>query len=155
MRTADLWLTRYSRYHRHPLSRVIHAVSIPLAVVGVTGLLWSVPVPGAFGEISPALNWGTAFLLAAVVYYFILSIPLAFGLLPFVLAVTGILGRLDTLTRPLWQIALAALLIAIVLQALAHLLEGRRPRLLEDLQYLMIGPAWLMAGVFRRLGIPY
>jgi uncharacterized membrane protein YGL010W len=90
-----------------------------------------------------------------VVYYFILSIPLALGLLPFVLAVTGVLGRLDGLTRPLWQVSLAVLLAALVLQALGHLVESRRPRLLEDLQYLMIGPAWLMAGVFRRLGIPY
>ncbi|MEJ2602970.1 MAG: DUF962 domain-containing protein [Gammaproteobacteria bacterium] len=155
MRTADLWLARYSQHHHHPLNRVMHAVSIPLAVIGVTGLLWSLPAPDAFGDISPALNWGTAFLLAAVVYYFILSIPLALGLLPFVLAVTGVLGRLDGLTRPLWQVSLAVLLAALVLQALGHLVESRRPRLLEDLQYLMIGPAWLMAGVFRRLGIPY
>lgn len=155
MRTADFWLDRYSRHHRQRLNRVLHAVAVPLAVLGLTGLLWALPVPAAFTDISPALNWGTAFLLAAVVYYFILSIPLAIGLLPFVLATTGILGRLDGLAPALWQISLTLLLAALVLQALGHLLEGGRLRVLEDLQYLMIGPVWMMAGAFRRLGIPY
>jgi uncharacterized membrane protein YGL010W len=155
MRTADFWLDRYSRHHRQRLNRVLHAVAVPLAVLGLTGLLWALPVPAAFTDISPALNWGTAFLLAAVVYYFILSIPLAIGLLPFVLATTGILGRLDGLAPALWQTSLTLLLAALVLQALGHLLEGGRLRVLEDLQYLMIGPVWMMAGVFRRLGIPY
>jgi uncharacterized membrane protein YGL010W len=160
MRTADFWLDRYSRHHRHRLNRVLHAVAVPLAVLGLTGLLWSLPVPAAFSEISPALNWGTAFLLAAVVYYFILSIPLAIGLLPFVLAITGILGQLDRLSPEgfspaLWQSSLVLFLAALVLQALGHLREGGRLRVLEDLHYLMIGPVWMMAGAFRRLGIPY
>lgn len=155
MRTADIWLARYSEHHRHRLNRLIHGIAIPGAVTGVTGILWALPVPGAFAEISPALNWGTAFLLAAVVYYFILSIPLALGLLPFVLAVTGIVGQLDGLAIPLWSVSVALLLAALILQAIGHLAEGGRLRLLEDLQYLMIGPAWLMAGVFRRLGIPF
>jgi len=155
MRTADFWLDRYSRHHRHRLNRVLHSVAVPLAVVGVTGLLWALPVPAAFTDISPALNWGTAFLLSAVVYYFILSIPLAIGLLPFVLATTAILGRLEGLAPALWQISLTLFLAALVLQALGHLLEGGRLRVLEDLHYLMIGPVWLMAGAFRRLGIPY
>jgi len=155
MRTADFWLDRYSRHHRHRLNRVLHGVAVPLAVVGLTGLLWALPVPAAFTDISPALNWGTTFLLSAVVYYFILSIPLAIGLLPFVLATTAILGRLEGLAPALWQISLTLFLAALVLQALGHLLEGGRLRVLEDLHYLMIGPVWLMAGAFRRLGIPY
>ena len=155
MRTADFWLDRYSRHRRRRLNRVLHAAAVPLAVLGLTGLLWSLPVPAPFTDISPALNWGTAFLLSAVVYYFILSIPLAIGLLPFVLATTGILGRLEGLAPALWQISLTLFLAALVLQALGHLLEGGRLRVLEDLHYLMIGPVWMMAGAFRRLGIPY
>ncbi len=160
MRTADFWLDRYSRHRRRRLNRVLHAAAVPLAVLGLTGLLWSLPVPAPFTDISPALNWGTAFLLAAVVYYFILSIPLAIGLLPFVLVVTAILGRLDGLSLdgfspPLWQSSLTLLLAALVLQALGHLRESGRLRVFEDLHYLMIGPVWMMAGAFRRLGIPY
>lgn len=155
MRTADFWLDRYSRHHRHRLNRVLHGVAVPLGVVGLTGLLWALPVPAAFTDISPALNWGTAFLLSAVVYYFILSIPLAVGLLPFVLAATGILGQLEGLSPALWQTSLTLFLAALVLQAVGHLLEGGRLRVLEDLHYLMIGPVWMMAGAFRRLGIPY
>jgi uncharacterized membrane protein YGL010W len=33
--------------------------------------------------------------------------------------------------------------------------EGRKPSFLKDLQFLLIGPAWLMHFLFRRLHIPY
>lgn len=155
MHTAEFWLQTYSAHHRHVVNRLIHTFSIPVIVISLTGLLWSLPVPAAFMDISPALNWGTTFLLAAVVYYFIMSIPLALGMLPFVLLVTGILGRLDSLTLPLWQVSLALFLGSCALQMLGHIIEGGRSHLLRDLQYLMIGPVWLLAALYRRLGIPY
>lgn len=155
MQTAQIWLQHYAAHHQHRVNRLLHAVSIPVLVVGLTGLLWSLPVPDAFPSISPALNWGTTFLLAAVVYYFIMSIPLALGMLPFVLLVTGILGWLDALTPPLWQICLALFLGACSLQMIGHMIETGRSHLARDLQYLMIGPVWLLAGIYRRLGVPY
>ena len=155
MQTADIWLSEYAADHQHRLNRAIHVISIPAIVVAVTGLLWSLPVPAAFGAISPALNWGTTFLLAAVVYYFIMSIPLALGMLPFVLLVTGLVGRLEQLSPTLWQISLALFLASAILQMAGHLIERGRTHLLRDIQLMMIGPVWLLAAVYRRLGIPY
>ena len=47
MRTADFWLDRYSRHRRRRLNRVLHAAAVPLAVLGLTGLLWSLLVAGS------------------------------------------------------------------------------------------------------------
>ena len=32
-----------------------------------------------------------------------------------------------------------------------HMVEGRRPAFFRDLQFLMIGPLWVLAGVYQRL----
>ncbi|HQW64184.1 MAG TPA: hypothetical protein PLZ17_05685 [Pseudomonadota bacterium] len=34
-------------------------------------------------------------------------------------------------------------------------MEGKRPSFLTDLQYLLIGPIWLVSKAMRRYGIAY
>lgn len=155
MRTTDEWLDEYARNHRDDTNKLIHWVCVPIIVVSLVGLLWSIPVPDTFREATPALNWGTVFLMAAVVYYFIMSISLAVGALPFVLGVVAAVAWLDRLSMPLWAISLGLFGAGWAAQLIGHWLEGSRPAFFRDLQFLMIGPLWLIAGIYRRLKIPY
>ena len=43
--------------------------------------------------------------------------------------------------------------VAWVGQFIGHHIEGKKPSFLQDVQFLLIGPAWLMAFVYRKLGI--
>ncbi len=149
------WLDEYAKDHRHPVNQRLHKVCVPLIVLSLVGLLWSIPVPAAFVQISPALNWATAFLLAAVVYYFILSIPLALGMAPLVLLTVLIVDRLTLLPWPLWATSAVIFTVAWIGQFYGHAVEGRKPAFFRDLQFLMIGPLWVLAALYRRLGIPY
>ena len=149
------WLDEYSRYHQNPTNQAIHKVCVPIIVVSLIGLLWSIPVPEEFRAISPALNWGTTFLLAAMVYYLILSLPLALGMAPLVLAVVVVVNWLDSLAVPLWVSSAVLFVLAWIGQFYGHMLEGRRPAFFRDLQFLMIGPLWILAGVYRRIGLAY
>ena len=152
------WLDRYEKNHQSLTWPVIYWMAVPMVVVGTVGMLWSLPVPEEFFAISPLLNWGSAFLMAAVVYYFIISLPLAIGLLPFVLGVAFVQIWLDGSGYAPMQAA-AGLFIA----GLVGLWLGRRNvsaltairDVLEDLQTIMIGPAWLLSLIYRRLRIPY
>lgn len=155
LKTADEWLDRFGRYRLHGPSAVSSWLGIPLAVASLVALLWSIPVPGAFAASSPVLNWGTLFLMAAVVYYFIVSINLAFGILPFVFAIAMLAAWLDSLRVPLWLLAGATFAVSMAWQTTESWLSEGRIDLLHHLQYLMIGPLWLLAGLFRRLRIPY
>ncbi len=38
---------------------------------------------------------------------------------------------------------------------IGRLAEGRRPSLFKDLRFLLIGPLWLLAAAYRRLGLRY
>ena len=152
---ADHWLNEYGRHHNHGANRLIHWLSIPLIVTSVVGLLWSLPVPETFSQATPVLNWGTIFLMAAVVYYFIISISLAFGVLPFIALVVLSVTWLEQFSLPLWLTSSAIFLVAWAAQRVGHEIEGNRPSFVADLQYLMIGPVWLLAMVYKRLRIPY
>ncbi len=155
MRSADEWFAEYGESHVNPTNKLIHWICVPAIVVSVIGLLWSLPVPEGFRSISPALNWGTAFVMAAVVYYFLMSVSLGLGMVVVVLAMMAIVNWLDGFATPLWVISLAIFVIAWIGQFIGHVVEGRKPSFFKDLQFLMIGPAWLLGFVYRRLGIPY
>lgn len=40
-------------------------------------------------------------------------------------------------------------------QFIGHKIEGKKPSFLEDLQFLLIGPAWLVHFIYIKLGIKY
>jgi len=45
--------------------------------------------------------------------------------------------------------------VAWIGQFVGHALEGKRPSFFKDVQFLLIGPLWLLASAYRRLGLRY
>jgi uncharacterized membrane protein YGL010W len=155
MTEIDGLLRRFEETHRNLSNPTIYWAAVPVVVVGTVGLLWSLPVPDEFFEISPLLNWGTAFLMAAAVYYFIISVSLAIGMLPFVIGVAGIHMWLVAGDYPLFRVSLGLLVAGIIGLWLGHRNESGPRAVLQDLQDMMIGPAWLLSVLYRRIGIPF
>jgi uncharacterized membrane protein YGL010W len=118
-------------------------------------MLWSIPVPAAVAAVSPWLNWATLAGVGALAYYGVLSPALALGFLPVLIAVFAVVAGLDTLAWPLWQSCLAIFILAWVGQFIGHHFEGKRPSFFKDLQFLMIGPLWLLSFVYRSAGLRY
>lgn len=155
MASTDNWLHDYGVTHRDIHYAPLYWISVPTLVIGIIGLLWSIPVPDTFLEISPALNWATAFLLATVVYYFIISMPLAVGMLPFLAAIVAFELWLQ---KSAYSAPLAA--AGLTLASTLGLYVGRRRisgfrAVLDDIQLLMIAPLWMLSQLYRRLGIPF
>ena len=155
MTPADEWLIEYGRHHNDEANCLIHWICIPFLVFSLVGLLWSIPVPETFSRATPVLNWGTIFLMASIVYYFIMSISLAVGSLPFIITVVFGVNWLEQLDQPLWLISSAIFLVAWAGQRVGHQIEGNGPSMISDMQYLMIGPVWMLVALCRRLGIRY
>ena len=155
MTETDGWLSHFEDTHRDLRNPVVYWAAVPVVVVGTVGLLWSLPVPDEFFEISPLLNWGTAFLMAAAVYYFIISVSLAIGMLPFVIGVAGIQMWLTASGYPLFRLSLGLLVAGIIGLWFGHRNQNGLRAVLDDLQFMMIGPAWLLSVLYRRIGIPF
>jgi uncharacterized membrane protein YGL010W len=155
MKTVDQWLAEYGESHRHQGNKVLHWICVPIIVVSLVGLLWSLPVPARWREISPLLNWGVLLLLSGVAYYVAMSWSLAIGMLVFVIVVIGTIVWLEHLPGSLWAICMALFVVAWIGQFIGHHYEGKRPSFFKDIQFLMIGPLWLLSFIYRKLRIPY
>jgi uncharacterized membrane protein YGL010W len=155
MRSVEQWLSEYGDSHQNAANKLLHWICVPVIVVSLVGLLWSLPVPQAMREISPLLNWGTVLLVVGVLYYLLMSVSLALGMAAFVALVTLSVAWLDRLPWPLWLVCLALFVVAWIGQFIGHHYEGKRPSFFKDVQFLMIGPLWLLSFVYRKLRIPY
>ena len=155
MRTVQQWFDEYGESHRDPRNKLLHWICVPIIVVSLVGLLWSLPVPALFESISPLLNWGTLLMAAALVYYFAMSWSLAVGMLVFIGAVIAVLALLERLPVSLWIVCIALFVLAWIGQFVGHHYEGSRPSFFKDIQFLMIGPLWLLSFIYRKLRIPY
>jgi uncharacterized membrane protein YGL010W len=154
MRGTAYWLDEYAVSHRHPLNKALHWICVPLIVWSLLGLLWSLPAPGR-AQLEYA-NWASYAVAAAVLYYAVLSMPLALGVLPVLAAMLFSVDALSQLAHvPLWAVAAAVFMVAWLGQFIGHAIEGKRPSFFKDVQFLLIGPIWLLASLYRRAGIAY
>jgi uncharacterized membrane protein YGL010W len=151
MRTMQSWLDGYSHDHRNPTNQLLHWICVPPIVWTVIALLWTVPVPAAF--LRPG-TWAVAAMVLAFYWYWRHSRVLAMALLLAFAALGLLTNLLHGLLGPagLRWLAIGVFAAAWVGQFIGHHFEGRRPSFLTDLSYLLIGPAWLMAKLLRRLG---
>lgn len=154
MTETDGWLNQYEKTHADITYPALYWAAVPMVVLGTVGFLWTLPIPDEFFEISPLLNWGTAFLMAAAVYYFIISVSLAIGMLPFVVGVGGVQMWLAQSAFSPLRVSLGLLLAGIIGLWMGHRNQTSLRPLLQDLQMMMIGPAWILSVLYRRIGIP-
>jgi len=148
----DNWLAQFEQSYQGLRKPVAYWVSIPMLIVGLTSLLWALPVPVEFQKISPLLNWGSAFLMVTAIYYFIISLSLAIGLLPFLLGLASIQMWLTTSGLPATAISIGLLVAGIVGLILSR--GGALRPVIQDFQLLMLAPAWTLSLLFRHFGIP-
>ena len=155
MSDNDTWLERYAAGHEDLANPLVYWAAVPMIVVGTVGLLWYLPVPAEFFAISPLLNWGSAFLMATAIYYFVISVPLAIGMLPFLLGLAAIQVSLTESTWPELGVAIGLLIAGAVGLWLGRRGPSRLRGVLEDFQLMMIGPLWLLSVIYRRFRIPF
>ena len=68
---------------------------------------------------------------------------------------SGITQWLAHLPWPLWVTSVVIFVVAWIGQFIGHAVEGKRPSFFKDLQFLLIGPLWLLAAAYRRFSLPY
>ena len=155
MRGVTEWLSEYGESHENRANKLLHWICVPLIVLTVFGLLWSVPTPSVFSGVSPWLNWASITAAVVLLYYVALSPALAAGVLVAFVTMLLITDQLSKLPWPLWLTSVTIFVVAWIGQFVGHAIEGKRPSFFKDVQFLLIGPLWLLAAAFRRLGLRY
>lgn len=138
-RRVDALLAHYAESHRHPTNEAIHCVAIPAIMLSLVGLLYAV---------HPWVAW--AFIGASMVYYARLSV--VFLLTMAVLSVLA-LAAVQAMGDKALPASAAIFVLAWIAQFVGHNIERRKPSFFEDLQYLWVGPLFVLSLLFRKLGI--
>jgi uncharacterized membrane protein YGL010W len=158
MRRIDQLFSEYDESHQNATNKTIHWICVPLIFLSVMGLIASIPsgiVQSFLGVGNPYANWSTIALLLAITYYVTLSIPLTIGMAAFGLGCLFINKLIAQMGYPLWIVSLIIFVLAWLGQFYGHRIEGKKPSFMKDLQFLLIGPAWLMHFIYKQLEIPY
>ena len=152
MKTIQQWLSEYGESHKNETNKTIHWICVPSIFFSLVGLLYSIKLPFIIANIQ--LNVALILMVFAIIYYATLSRTIWVGMLlfsVFCLWICHIIERAGIL--PLWLFCVIIFVSAWVGQFYGHKVEGKKPSFLQDLQFLMIGPAWLMSFIYKKLGI--
>lgn len=147
MKTLNQWFEEYAVSHQNETNQLIHFVCVPAIFFSIIGMLMSIPtnfIENVLNLNNPFIeNWGNILVLLLLLFYLRLSISMFFKMLVF--SIPCIVGNyyLGSIL-PLFYTSLAIFVIAWIGQFYGHKIEGKKPSFLKDLQFLLIGPAWVI-----------
>lgn len=160
MKTVDQWLDEYGESHRNKTNKLIHWICVPTILFTVLGLLASIPSAGLFNwvpaQFSFVANWAGVVIILASLFYLRLSFWMFLGMA--IISVAMLFGVREVARiqlAPLWVVCLAIFTLAWIGQFIGHKIEGKKPSFFKDLQFLLIGPAWLLGFIYRKIGLKY
>lgn len=138
-RRVDILLAHYGSSHTHPTNELIHFLAIPLIMLSLCGLMFA---------LHPWIAY--AFIAASMVYYARLSLVF-FGIMcVWSLLFVAVLHAMGS------HVLIASVLIFIgawIIQFVGHKIEGKKPSFFEDIQYLWVGPLFVVSKLLIKLGI--
>jgi uncharacterized membrane protein YGL010W len=139
VRRVDELLAHYGSSHTHPRNELIHFLAIPLIMLSLCGLMFAAHPYVAY-----------AFIAASMVYYARLSWVFFASML---LWSALILALLVAMGKHVLVLSVVIFVFAWVIQFIGHKIEGKKPSFFEDIQYLWIGPLFVLSKLFGKLGI--
>lgn len=146
MKPIQTWLDEYADSHRNADNKTLHRICVPLIVFATLGAIRAIPVGNAL------VNACTAAIALALVYYALLSWRLALGMVvALALTYAAIVWSVQTLAGWHLPAMVAVFVLAWIGQFVGHRIEGKKPSFFKDLQFLLIGPLWLLADLYRGL----
>ena len=159
MNRIQVLLNEYSESHRNIINKRIHWICVPLIYFSVFALLWSIPsnfFENLFKIPHEYMNWANFIAILVFIYYIILSPKLTLGMLlftSFCFFTCNEIYKADP--NYLWKVALIIFVLAWIGQFIGHHIEGKKPSFFKDLQFLLIGPLWLLSFIYQKLNLRY
>ena len=142
MKTLDQWFQEYGESHQNRKNQILHKICVPVIFFTVVGFLLLIPY-----AVGP-LKMGEILLIVALAWYLSLGFR-AFLVMLVLLGISYILfNALGTVVYPLIPL-IVLFVIAWIGQFIGHNIEGKKPSFFKDLQFLLIGPLWVLRPLFK------
>ena len=154
MRNIHDWNEEYGLYHKNRINKIIHWICIPLIIFSLFGLLSLMSYEFDIAKGHYKINTLGIFIILVLGYYLRLSKTLTLGMLIISLLFAGIIDFISLNSdSTLLYLYSGIFTLAWIGQFIGHKFEGKKPAFFKDLQFLLIGPLWLLSYIYNKLNI--
>ena len=134
MKTIEQWFSEYGESHQNKTNKLIHWICVPAILFSIVGIIWA---------FSPIAAW--VIMAVTMLFYFKLSFKLSLAMIV-VFAASAALSQ--ALGAYVLQASITIFVVAWIFQFVGHKIEGKKPTFVDDLSFLLIGPAWVFNPIF-------
>lgn len=157
MRKVDLLFAEYSKSHRNAANKFIHWICVPLIFWTILGLTSLIPSPHFCASYFGCVSIISFFVIVLITLFYIrLSLLIAIVMIVVMLIMEHFIYLTNIgVGKQSWMVYLSVFIITWIFQLIGHKIEGQKPSFLKDLQFLLIGPIWLLGFILKKIGIKY
>ena len=151
--SIEQWLNKYGESHQNKTNKLIHWICVPVITFTLLGLLSLFKF--SFENGAYIVNLAGVLIILAILFYFRLSYSITIGMFIFSSSCLLLINKLEHtyLSNDLFNYYIAAFILAWIGQFIGHKIEGKKPSFFKDIQFLLIGPAWLLSFIYKKLNI--
>jgi len=150
MKSASQWFSEYGESHQNTTNEYIHWVCVPAIFFSLLGLFSFISIP--FGT---PFNWLNSAMPLLVIgglgFYATMGFRVFAGMALYLVPNIYLLHYLWSAEYGI-NLYIVIFVVAWIGQFIGHKIEGKKPSFLKDIQFLMIGPAWVLQGWFGNKG---
>lgn len=157
MRKINQLFAEYAESHQNHTNKTIHWICVPLIFWSMLGFISLIPAPHIYVVYFGAISiFSLAALLLVTLFYFRLSWRIALIMIVVMLLMEHLVYFVNIkLEHRSWIVFVGVFVISWFGQFYGHKIEGKKPSFLKDLQFLLIGPIWLLHFLLKKAGIKY
>ncbi len=154
MKSAEELFKEYSVSHQNEQNQLIHYICVPVIFFSIIGLVMTIPngiLKDTFKLYNPLIeNWGFVIgILISVLFYLRLSFWYFVKMLAVILVCIAGNNWINNNTN-LLVVSIILFVLAWIGQFYGHKIEGKKPSFLKDLQFLLVGPLWVLEKLTKR-----
>ena len=153
--SIEEWLDKYGESHQNKTNKLIHWFCVPVITFTLLGLLSLISYTFIINNQEITINLSWSLIIIAILFYLKLSYTLTVGMFIFSGLCLWIINTLANIFLPteLLIYYIVVFILAWIGQFIGHEIEGKKPSFFEDIQFLLIGPAWLLSFIYKKYNI--
>ena len=157
MRKIDHLFSEYAESHQNSTNKTIHWICVPLIFWSILGFISLIPSPHIFIEYFGMICIVSLVAIFLVTFfYFRLSWRIALIMVFIMLLMEHLVYFINIkFQHKSWICFLSVFVLSWIGQFYGHKIEGKKPSFMKDLQFLLVGPIWLLHFILKKFGIKY
>ncbi|SEF60542.1 Uncharacterized membrane protein YGL010W [Halpernia humi] len=156
MKKIDSLFAEYAESHQNPKNKTIHWICVPLIFFSILGFISLIPSPHILIKYYGFISVVSLLAIALVsIFYFRLSWKIAAIMIFIMLLFEHFIYYINISLPSSWLVFVIIFILSWIGQFYGHKIEGKKPSFLKDLQFLLIGPIWLLSFILKKWNIKY